>query len=65
MCQVILHGRPQAEIKAGSVSFTPFAGVYTFEGNEYNLKPLTPQVWVPMSAISFPPVTIIIILWKL
>ena len=27
-----------ADVKAGAVSFTPFGGVYVFEGNEYDLK---------------------------
>ena len=36
----------QAEVKAGSVTITPFAGVYTFEGNEGGTDwSLTKQAW--------------------
>ena len=30
-------GTAQAEVRAGSVTVTPFIGGYVFEGNEYNL----------------------------
>src|SRR5271169_4328849 len=36
----------QADVKAGSFTITPFAGVYTFEGNEgLNDASLTKQAW--------------------
>ncbi len=36
----------QADVKAGSFTITPFAGVYTFEGNEgVNDATLTKQAW--------------------
>ena len=36
----------QADVKAGSFTITPFAGVYTFEGNEgINGATLTKQAW--------------------
>ena len=40
----------QAEVKAGSVTITPFAGVYTFEGNEdgLNKQALSPLVCEPV-----------------
>jgi OmpA-OmpF porin, OOP family len=37
-----------ADIKAGAVSITPFGGVYTFEGNEYDLN--TPTYTVGLRA---------------